>query len=74
MTEQSQGRSGATVLGAQVIKIEEDSPARRYLRVGDIITSVGSRPRVNVESVDDLVEAVKTVQTFIYESIVDKEP
>ena len=59
VTEQSQGRSGATVLGAQVIKIEEDSPARRYLRVGDIITSVGSRPRVNVESVDDLVEAVK---------------
>ena len=59
VTEQSQGRSGATIKGAQVIKIEEDSPARRFLRVGDIITSVGSRPRVNVESVEDLVDAVK---------------
>ncbi len=64
VTEQSQGRSGATVKGAQVIKIEEDSPARRFLREGDIITSVGSRPRVNIESVEDLVEAVKDRQNL----------
>lgn len=59
VNEQTQGRDGSAVNGAQVIKIEADSPARRYLVVGDIITSVGSRPRIEVESVDDLVDAVK---------------
>lgn len=60
VNEQSQGgRNGVTVSGAQVIKIAEDSPARRYLVVGDIITSVGSRPRVEIASVGDLVDAVK---------------
>ena len=59
VTEQTQGRSGATIKGAQVIKIEEDSPARRYLREGDVITRVGRRPGIKVENVGDLVDAVK---------------
>jgi serine protease Do/serine protease DegQ len=59
VSEQSQSRAGVAVKGAQIIKIEPDSPASRYLLVGDIISSVGSRPRIEIESVADLVEAVK---------------
>lgn len=57
VTEQSQ--NNRTTGGALVTYIEPDSPARRYLQVGDIITSVGSRPRMKIESVADLVDAVK---------------
>jgi len=57
VTEQNQNERSSG--GAQVIFIEPDSPARRYLQEGDIITSVGSRPRVKIESVEDLVDAVK---------------
>jgi len=57
VNEQSQGSDGS-VQGAQVVTIAPDSSARRYLQEGDIIVSVGSRPRVRIESVADLIEAV----------------
>jgi len=67
VTEQSQNDRAAN--GAQVIYIEPDSPARRYLQVGDIITSVGSRPRLEINSVEDLTEAVKG-QSYLYLRII----
>ncbi|NNM13570.1 MAG: DegQ family serine endoprotease, partial [Gammaproteobacteria bacterium] len=63
VTEQSQA---GDVKGVRVVSIEANSRARRFLVEGDIITHVGRRPAVKVNSVKEFSEAVEGQNILIF--------